>query len=1194
MTTALSEVKWIPATIVAQLRRQWIETAEELIGLASIPECGLALARNLAVERKTLDEWTDRLRQENPSMASAASEANDLPPLLEINEAKVAGSSSYLGSIPGFESLSGQWVERAGSPPQQAGCLFHPGSIFRAGAETSEPSAGQMPSNVHLSPRLLPPRPANSPDQSIAWAILTAREGQMEPPTPLSTAHLELLSSALRNRRSDVTRLEATVEALVRIGVCTEEDWRNSESGMTSSNSNLPEQVELGAWRQLVAACEWIGQGQPSPLNRLIQWLAGFESRDGWSFRGRPIAVLLPVHASWRSFGTARSGKVFPRLAGEPALGCQAFCLVGFQRDEQAPGGGWFVARHPWGADWGAGGKAGAGHLAIPFAAAEEAISTGGGVAVALVLHNELTGLGGSDGGDPFLAKFMAKAQALAITRQAKQILLGERVSETIRERQFRPDQTLASERTVHRQVEKYHLTGETAWDSEPLLAHPQLSLAAAAGAVQRAWEGSLAQLLQSGGDWAAFWQQAEKTVPREDWVKVLVWDPQPEVTNRLCLTGRVERPFPALPVLQLAIPPFQDAASLLERSLGTSCAVPQARFQFRLPTPQGAGSQMVRAADFFGVNESGMALTGQGCRVGIVDTGLDLTHPDLRHIQARQTLDCSGDGDMTDLPGHGTHCVSVILGRAVDPRVGAYSMAPDAEARVAKVFDRWGNARLDALLAALDWMAREHVAVLSISLGTAESSNGLNILTSVCNHLAVQGPMIICASAGNDGPELETICAPAEGEAVIAVVAVDSARRVAEFSSRGSPDPQSPMFGKPDVAGPGVQVFGARSSGSSSTPPAGEGRYVAMSGTSMAAPAVAGFCALLWSACSESNETRCRDRVVRALFQSCEPALAGKGPGPSERHEGGRGVPDLKTALHLLRGLDSRDGGSEAVSKDEPGPAKRAGRAGEQDRNGGLADDKIVAESASPMVSLRELEEDIWGRWKTRLADHQLDVLPDLFGDLESILPWRQLSTTTHESSLEPVLKDLEARGKIMDSVRKMAPLARELRILVWSGQRLVGCIHAEFLFNLESLHAPKNQACRIVDVNTRRVRVEEETGVRCYHAFVGQFGDGKIEVGERTAVLNWRPETQAWEFKAGAGAESLWRLFYPLDDAECARRISDVMAMNGGDLISASRLCALTGMSESQVRHLCRLIPSARWITDRGERVLQVECLT
>jgi len=69
---------------------------------------------------------------------------------------------------------------------------------------------------------------------------------------------------------------------------------------------------------------------------------------------------------------------------------------------------------------------------------------------------------------------------------------------------------------------------------------------------------------------------------------------------------------------------------------------------------------------------------------------------------------------------------------------------------------------------------------------------------------------------------------------------------------------------------------------------------------------------------------------------------------------------------------------------------------------------------------------------------------------------------------------------------------------------------------------------------------------------------------------------------------------LFYPLDDAECARRISDVMAMNGGDLISASRLCALTGMSESQVRHLCRLIPSARWITDRGERVLQVECLT
>ncbi len=209
----------------------------------------------------------------------------------------------------------------------------------------------------------------------------------------------------------------------------------------------------------------------------------------------------------------------------------------------------------------------------------------------------------------------------------------------------------------------------------------------------------------------------------------------------------------------------------------------------------------------------------GEGVRVGIVDTGCDLGHPEFRgRIVAAQ--DFNGKGTAQDGHGHGTH-VAGIVAAARDGR-GVVGAAPKAELVIAKVLADDGSGTDDQVAAGVRFCTAQGCDIINMSLGgpTPDESLHQAIIEAVR-----AGVVVVCA-AGNSGPGDDTVGYPAHFPESVAVAAVDDQATRARFSSTGR---------EVDVCGPGVEVISTYKGGS----------YLRMSGTSMAAPHVAGALAL-------------------------------------------------------------------------------------------------------------------------------------------------------------------------------------------------------------------------------------------------------------------------------------------------------------------------------------------------------------
>ena len=122
---------------------------------------------------------------------------------------------------------------------------------------------------------------------------------------------------------------------------------------------------------------------------------------------------------------------------------------------------------------------------------------------------------------------------------------------------------------------------------------------------------------------------------------------------------------------------------------------------------------------------------TGAGVRIGIVDTGVDLTHPDLQNKVAAHTAcigtggnaaACQGSGQ--DSIGHGTH-VAGIAAANKDNGIGIAGVAPDAQLVVARVF-QGDSAELDDVNAGIKWVVDQGARIVNLSLGEASLLGGL------------------------------------------------------------------------------------------------------------------------------------------------------------------------------------------------------------------------------------------------------------------------------------------------------------------------------------------------------------------------------------------------------------------------------------------------------------------------------------
>ncbi len=230
-------------------------------------------------------------------------------------------------------------------------------------------------------------------------------------------------------------------------------------------------------------------------------------------------------------------------------------------------------------------------------------------------------------------------------------------------------------------------------------------------------------------------------------------------------------------------------------------------------------------------------AFTGKGIKIAVLDTGLDLGHPDFsgRDVVSRSFV--QGE-EPQDGNGHGTHCSGTAAGTASaganSPR---YGVAPGASLHVGKVLGNTGSGRERDILAGMLWAINEGCHVISMSLGRAvREGEAPSPDYERVGQLALSRGSLIVAAAGNDSSRryghIAPVGAPANSPSILAVAALDQGLKIAEFSSGGV----NPAGGEIDLAAPGVGIFSAY--------PRPE-TYRILRGTSMACPHVAGLAAL-------------------------------------------------------------------------------------------------------------------------------------------------------------------------------------------------------------------------------------------------------------------------------------------------------------------------------------------------------------
>ena len=244
---------------------------------------------------------------------------------------------------------------------------------------------------------------------------------------------------------------------------------------------------------------------------------------------------------------------------------------------------------------------------------------------------------------------------------------------------------------------------------------------------------------------------------------------------------------------------------------------------------------------------------SGLGIKVAVLDTGMDLGHPDFTgRVVTSQTF--VGD-PVQDLHSHGTHCIGTACGpkspAGTTPR---YGIAFKSQIFVGKVLTNSGSGTTASVLAGMNWAIANRCAVISMSLG---GPGPVQAAYTAAGTAALSRGCLIIAAAGNESTNTG---APANSPTIMSVASLDPTLSPSSFSN----------FGKVEIAAPGRDVF-------SSVPR--PTRYGTKSGTSMATPHVAG-CAALWAETSPALRGMALWTKLQATAKPLPfpPARVGKG----------------------------------------------------------------------------------------------------------------------------------------------------------------------------------------------------------------------------------------------------------------------------------------------------------------------------
>lgn len=230
----------------------------------------------------------------------------------------------------------------------------------------------------------------------------------------------------------------------------------------------------------------------------------------------------------------------------------------------------------------------------------------------------------------------------------------------------------------------------------------------------------------------------------------------------------------------------------------------------------------------------------GRGVRVAVLDTGIDADHPDLAAaIDDLYDFTRSRSGT-ADANGHGTHTAGIVAARKNGG--GVVGVAPECRLIVGKVLGDDGSGSSSGVAAGVDWACDQGADVINLSLGSPDSDPRLH---AAIQRATAKGKFVI-AAAGNAG-RANSVGYPARWNETVAIAAVDRHGRLAGFSSQGP---------EVDLAAPGQDVLSTFL----------RGGYAKLSGTSMAAPFVAGVVALLVSLHRNAADAKTPLRTIDEL----------------------------------------------------------------------------------------------------------------------------------------------------------------------------------------------------------------------------------------------------------------------------------------------------------------------------------------
>ena len=252
-----------------------------------------------------------------------------------------------------------------------------------------------------------------------------------------------------------------------------------------------------------------------------------------------------------------------------------------------------------------------------------------------------------------------------------------------------------------------------------------------------------------------------------------------------------------------------------------------------------------------YGIEALQARTKGQGIKIAILDTGVDLAHPDLQGVNwgAKKNLmtGATTDDAVLDSVGHGTHCAGIIAAQGI----GVTGIAPEATLLIGKINENDYGLQEAPLLAGIKWAYAEGADVISISQTITLVSD--NFETEVQALAAANPNVFIAAAMGNTGNlGFPSANYPASLASVIGVGAV-----MKTFAM----DPITSYSDSLAILGPGNQIY--------STWVAGGYQY--QTGTSMATPMVASVAALMFSLANQNGLSLTAARMGSEMAASAQ-----------------------------------------------------------------------------------------------------------------------------------------------------------------------------------------------------------------------------------------------------------------------------------------------------------------------------------